>query len=169
MLECLLAAEGRPVSAEELLERVWDEETDPFTTTVKATINRLRAKLGDPPMIETVRERGYRIGGPVMGVSHPRLAPPSWLRLPRRTARLRLTALYGGLFLLSGVALLAITYVLFEQATAYRTPQLPKVPRTPAIEHIQASAPLATNDSAACRISSHRSSSGWPRPSSSWR
>ncbi len=63
VLECLLAAEGRPVSAEELLERVWDEETDPFTTTVKATINRLRTKLGDPPMIETVRERGYRIGG----------------------------------------------------------------------------------------------------------
>jgi DNA-binding response OmpR family regulator len=63
VLECLLAAEGRPVSAEELLERVWEQETDPFTTTVKATINRLRAKLGDPPVIETVRERGYRIGG----------------------------------------------------------------------------------------------------------
>jgi DNA-binding response OmpR family regulator len=63
VLECLLVAEGRPVSAEELLERVWDEAADPFTTTVKATINRLRAKLGDPPMIETVRERGYRIGG----------------------------------------------------------------------------------------------------------
>jgi DNA-binding response OmpR family regulator len=63
VLECLLVAEGRPVSAEELLERVWDQATDPFTTTVKATINRLRAKLGEPPMIETVRERGYRIGG----------------------------------------------------------------------------------------------------------
>ena len=63
VLECLLAAEGRPVSAEELLERVWDGETDPFTTTVKATINRLRTKLGDPPIIETIRERGYRIGG----------------------------------------------------------------------------------------------------------
>jgi DNA-binding response OmpR family regulator len=62
VLECLLTAEGRPVSAEELLERVWDQATDPFTTTVKATINRLRAKLGDPPMIETIRERGYRIG-----------------------------------------------------------------------------------------------------------
>jgi len=62
VLECLLVVEGRPVSAEELLERVWDAATDPFTTTVKATINRLRAKLGDPPMIETVRERGYRIG-----------------------------------------------------------------------------------------------------------
>ena len=63
VLECLLAAEGRPVSAEELLERVWDQQTDPFTTTVKATVNRLRAKLGDPPLIETIRERGYRIGG----------------------------------------------------------------------------------------------------------
>jgi DNA-binding response OmpR family regulator len=63
ILECLLVAEGGPVSAEELLERVWDRATDPFTTTVKATINRLRTKLGDPPMIETVREAGYRIGG----------------------------------------------------------------------------------------------------------
>ena len=63
VLECLLVADGRPVSAEELLERVWDQATDPFTTTVKATINRLRAKLGDPPVIETVREAGYRIGG----------------------------------------------------------------------------------------------------------
>jgi DNA-binding response OmpR family regulator len=64
VLECLLAADGRPVSAEELLERVWDEAADPFTTTVKTTIRRLRAKLGDPPVIETVRESGYRIGGP---------------------------------------------------------------------------------------------------------
>ncbi|MFY9999423.1 MAG: winged helix-turn-helix domain-containing protein, partial [Trebonia sp.] len=64
VLECLLAADGRPVSAEELLERVWDEAADPFTSTVKTTIGRLRAKLGDPPVIETVRESGYRIGGP---------------------------------------------------------------------------------------------------------
>jgi len=45
-----------------------------------------------------------------MDVSPPRLAPPSWLRWPRRTARLRLTALCGGLFLVSGVALVAVTY-----------------------------------------------------------
>ena len=107
VLECLLAAEGTPVSAEELLERVWDEATDPFTTTVNATINRLRAKLGDPPIIQTVRERGYRIGGHDARSHRPGSHDPSWLRLPRRTARLRLTALYGGLFLLSGVALLA--------------------------------------------------------------
>jgi DNA-binding response OmpR family regulator len=64
VLECLIAADGRPVSAEELLERVWDEAADPFTSTVKTTIGRLRAKLGDPPVIHTVRESGYRIGEP---------------------------------------------------------------------------------------------------------
>jgi len=62
VLECLLAAAGRVVSAEELLERAWDEAADPFTTAVKTTIRRLRAKLGDPPVIDTVREGGYRIG-----------------------------------------------------------------------------------------------------------
>jgi DNA-binding response OmpR family regulator len=61
LLECLLASGDRVVSAEELLERVWDDATDPFTTAVKTTIRRLRAKLGDPPVIETVREAGYRI------------------------------------------------------------------------------------------------------------
>ncbi len=66
-----------------------------------------------------------------------RLAPSSWLQLPRRTARLRLTALYGGLFLLSGVALVAVTYVLFERATEYRAPHLPKVPHTAAIQHLK--------------------------------
>jgi DNA-binding response OmpR family regulator len=61
VLEYLLANRGRVVSAEELLDRVWDEAADPFTTTVKATMNRLRAKLGDPPLIETVPRAGYRI------------------------------------------------------------------------------------------------------------
>jgi DNA-binding response OmpR family regulator len=64
VLECLLAAAGRVVSAEELLERAWDEAADPFTTAVKTTIKRLRARLGDPPVIHTVREGGYRIGEP---------------------------------------------------------------------------------------------------------
>jgi DNA-binding response OmpR family regulator len=61
LLEYLLAADGRVVSAEELLAQVWDEAIDPFTSTVKTTIGRLRGKLGDPPLIETVREAGYRI------------------------------------------------------------------------------------------------------------
>jgi DNA-binding response OmpR family regulator len=64
VLECLLSAPGRPISAEELLERAWDEMADPFTNAVKMTVSRLRAKLGDPPVIETVREGGYRIGEP---------------------------------------------------------------------------------------------------------
>ena len=62
VLECLLAAGGRVVPAEELLERVWDSAADPFTTAVKTTVRRLRLKLGDPPVISTVREGGYRIG-----------------------------------------------------------------------------------------------------------
>jgi len=61
VLEHLLTAQGRVISTEELLDRVWDEAADPFTTTVKATINRLRAKLGDPPLIVTVARAGYRI------------------------------------------------------------------------------------------------------------
>lgn len=61
VLEYLLTAQGRAVPTEELLERVWDEATDPFTNTVKTTINRLRAKLGSPPVIETVPRGGYRI------------------------------------------------------------------------------------------------------------
>jgi DNA-binding response OmpR family regulator len=64
VLECLLGAAGRVVSAEELLDRVWDETADPFTTAVKTTIRRLRAKLGDPPAVHTVREGGYRTGAP---------------------------------------------------------------------------------------------------------
>jgi len=62
LLECLLASAGRVISAERLLEQAWDEAADPFTTTVKTTMRRLRAKLGDPPVIRTVREGGYQIG-----------------------------------------------------------------------------------------------------------
>jgi DNA-binding response OmpR family regulator len=63
VLELLLASQGRVVSAEELLERVWDENADPFTGAVRITMSRLRAKLGDPPVVETVAKVGYRIGG----------------------------------------------------------------------------------------------------------
>jgi DNA-binding response OmpR family regulator len=61
VLELLLAAQGRVVSAEELLERVWDEMADPFTSAVKVTVSRLRRKLCDPPVIETLAQAGYRI------------------------------------------------------------------------------------------------------------
>jgi DNA-binding response OmpR family regulator len=61
VLELLMASQGRVVSAEELLARVWDEAADPFTTAVKVTISRLRRKLGEPPVIQTVPQAGYRI------------------------------------------------------------------------------------------------------------
>jgi DNA-binding response OmpR family regulator len=61
VLECLVEADGAPVSAEELLEHVWDAETDPFSNTVAVTVGRLRRKLGDPPLVETVRGVGYRL------------------------------------------------------------------------------------------------------------
>jgi DNA-binding response OmpR family regulator len=61
VLEVLLAAGGTVVSSEELLERVWDENADPFTTTVRVTVMTLRKKLGDPAIIDTVVGSGYRV------------------------------------------------------------------------------------------------------------
>ncbi|WP_165436379.1 response regulator transcription factor [Amycolatopsis suaedae] len=63
VLEVLLAAGGSVVSSEELLERVWDENADPFTTTVRVTVMTLRKKLGEPGIIETVVGSGYRVPG----------------------------------------------------------------------------------------------------------
>ena len=63
VLELLLAAQGALVPAEEILQRVWDEFADPFSQAVRTTMSRLRGKLGDPPVIETVPKAGYRIGG----------------------------------------------------------------------------------------------------------
>jgi DNA-binding response OmpR family regulator len=61
VLEWLAAADGAAVSAEELLEHVWDAHSDPFSNTVAVTVGRLRRKLGDPPLIETVIGVGYRL------------------------------------------------------------------------------------------------------------
>ena len=61
VLERLLAADGALVSAEELLEHVWDANVDPFSDIVSVTMARLRRKLGDPPLIETVVGKGYRM------------------------------------------------------------------------------------------------------------
>ncbi len=61
VLEALLAADGAVVSNDELVERVWDENADPFTNSVRMTVLRLRRKLGDPPLVETVKGAGYRI------------------------------------------------------------------------------------------------------------
>jgi DNA-binding response OmpR family regulator len=61
VLEVLLGADGAVVSAEELLKKVWDENADPFTNTVRMTIMTLRRKLGDPPFVHTVPGAGYRV------------------------------------------------------------------------------------------------------------
>jgi DNA-binding response OmpR family regulator len=64
VLEVLAMAPGKVLSAEELLERVWDDAADPFTNAVRITIMTLRRKLGDPPLIETVVGVGYRLAEP---------------------------------------------------------------------------------------------------------
>ena len=121
MLECLLAAEGRPVSAEELLERVWDEDADPFTTTVKTTVGRLRAKLGRPAA-DRDRPRGrlphrrtmtssLRRAHAVRRGSGCRAAPPGC------GSRSSTAALF---LLRRGPA--RVTYVLVERAIAGPTP-----------------------------------------------
>jgi DNA-binding response OmpR family regulator len=63
VLEVLVTADGGVVSAEELLDRVWDTNLDPFSNTVSVTVSRLRRKLGTPPLIETVIGSGYRLCG----------------------------------------------------------------------------------------------------------
>jgi two-component system response regulator VanR len=64
VLEVLMAAEGGVISAEQLLERAWDENADPFTNAVRITVSSLRKRLGDPGIIETVAGVGYRIAAP---------------------------------------------------------------------------------------------------------
>jgi DNA-binding response OmpR family regulator len=61
VLELLMAAQGAVISAEDLLARAWDQAADPFSNVVKVTISRLRRKLGEPQLIETVPGGGYRI------------------------------------------------------------------------------------------------------------
>ena len=81
------------VSAEQLLEKAWDEHIDPFTNVVRVTMMKLRRKLGDPPVVETVAGRG--------------VPDPMKRQLTMRTTiRARLTLVYGGLFLLAGMVLL---------------------------------------------------------------
>jgi DNA-binding response OmpR family regulator len=71
VLEELLKARGAVVSSEELLERVWDANTDPFTTIVRVTVMTLRRKLGDPPLIDTVVGAGYRVTSAVTAGGAP--------------------------------------------------------------------------------------------------
>ena len=61
VLEALLSAQGDVVGLDELVERAWDEQLDPLSNTVRMTVMTLRRKLGDPPLVETVRGSGYRV------------------------------------------------------------------------------------------------------------
>ena len=98
VLEALLAADGASVSAEELLERVWDEHADPFTNTVRMTVMTLRRKLGDPPVVHTVRGRRLpRRDGPMRSrrsdpAASPRLYAALFVGARRGAARRLLLA-----------------------------------------------------------------------------
>lgn len=77
VLEVLVAAEGGVISAEELLERAWDENADPFTNAVRITVSGLRKRLGEPWLIATVPGVGYRVeAGPAAPAEHPAAAAP---------------------------------------------------------------------------------------------
>ena len=92
VLEVLVAAEGGVVSAEELLERAWDENADPFTNAVRITVSALRKRLGEPGLIATVAGVGYRID----------TAPSRVDRRPGLSVRLKLTLSYVGFLMVAG-------------------------------------------------------------------
>ena len=100
VLELLLAAGGAVVSAEELLETGVGRGRRPVHTAVKATIRRLRAKLGDPPVIDTVREAGYRIGDRDAR-ARPIVAAPADAALRRAVPRRRARCSSGSAYLLA--------------------------------------------------------------------
>ena len=107
VLEVLVAAEGGVVSAEELLERAWDENADPFTNAVRITVSALRKRLGEPWIIATVPGVGYRIDTqPETGAREGTVD-----RAPGLSVRLKLTLSYAGFLMVAGVLLLAAVWV----------------------------------------------------------
>src|SRR5216117_4087213 len=108
LLEVLVAAEGGVVSAEELLERAWDENADPFTNAVRITISALRKRLGQPWIIATVAGVGYRIDTqPDTGRREETVD-----RAPGLSVRLKLTLSYAGFLMVAGAALLVTGWVV---------------------------------------------------------
>ena len=108
VLEVLVAAEGGVVSAEELLERAWDENADPFTNAVRITVSALRKRLGEPWLIATVPGVGYRID---TATGRRARAEASVDRAPGLSVRLKLTLSYAGFLMLAGALLLAVVWV----------------------------------------------------------
>ena len=110
VLEVLVAAEGGVISAEELLERAWDENADPFTNAVRITVSALRKRLGEPWIIATVAGVGYRISAqPTPGMREETVD-----RAPGLSVRLKLTLSYAGFLVLAGALLLALWVVLMR-------------------------------------------------------
>ncbi len=107
VLEVLVAAEGGVVSAEELLERAWDENADPFTNAVRITVSALRKRLGEPWVIATVPGVGYRIAA----ARTPSGGPATMARAWGPSARLKLTLSYAGFLMVAGTLLLATVWV----------------------------------------------------------
>ena len=99
VLEVLVAAEGGVVSAEELLERAWDENADPFTNAVRITVSALRKRLGEPWIIATVAGVGYRIDA-----TGPDAREATVDRAPGLSVRLKLTLSYAGFLMLAAPA-----------------------------------------------------------------
>ena len=98
VLEVLVAAEGGVVSAEELLERAWDENADPFTNAVRITVSALRKRLGEPWIIATVAGVGYRIDTQPGRSAGGR----PWMEAPGLSVRLKLTLSYAGFLMVAG-------------------------------------------------------------------
>ena len=113
VLEVLVAAEGGVVSAEELLERAWDENADPFTNAVRITVSALRKRLGEPWIIATVAGVGYRIDTD----RTPDVREATVDRAPGLSVRLKLTLSYAGFLMLAGALLLAAVWVFLPART----------------------------------------------------
>ena len=108
VLEVLVAAEGGVVSAEELLERAWDENADPFTNAVRITVSALRKRLGEPWVIATVAGVGYRIDTAPAATD---ASEETVARAPGLSVRLKLTLSYAAFLMLAGALLLAVVWV----------------------------------------------------------
>ena len=108
VLEVLVAAEGGVVSAEELLERAWDENADPFTNAVRITVSALRKRLGEPWIIATVAGVGYRIDTATGRRARGRRA---WIERPGLSVRLKLTLSYAGFLMVAGALMLAAAWL----------------------------------------------------------
>ena len=132
VLEVLVAAEGGVVSAEELLERAWDENADPFTNAVRITVSALRKRLGEPWLIATVPGVGYRID------THRRPDGRATVdRAPGLSVRLKLTLSYAGFLMVAGVLLIAVVWVFLLRYVPDQAITIPARASDPTIGPLQ--------------------------------